>query len=269
MPPYIPPTDKYAAPEQVNGSNKVDARTDIYAIGKILQQMPCAKRYSKVIQRCTATDPDLRYPSVAEMMKHVTNSHRRLWPWLLAFFVMAVVISAYFFLRQDRPQPSTNHNTPQTEAQPISQTEQQGNTSDVTVEEQPVTEPAEAKSSEITPKQTEPLPVEVKDITVPVPKPADINTLRKELKELCQPLFDKQLAAYRDSSYESMGYIRFSRLTSDFKQSMNPLYWQLWEKRYNTIGSISQLDFFRECAENSNRFIDNLYEDMLRNDQAK
>ena len=29
-------TDKYAAPEQLNGLSKVDARTDIYAIGKIL-----------------------------------------------------------------------------------------------------------------------------------------------------------------------------------------------------------------------------------------
>lgn len=266
-------TDKYAAPEQLNDSNKVDARTDIYAIGKILQLLPCAKRYSKVISRCTANDPEQRYSSVTEIEQQISDRHIVLWPWLLALLILAVIISAFFFIRHNDSKPSFNPDTPQTEAKPatqhVSQTEHQDETEIVTNEGQPVTEPTEAESSETTPEQVEPSPVEVKDIKVATPKPTDINTLRKELKELCQPLFDKQLAVYRDSSYERMGYIRFTRLTSDFKQSVNPLYWQLWEQRYKAIGSISQPDFFLECAENSNRFIDDLYEDMLRNDQTK
>ena len=62
-------TDKYAAPEQLNGSEKVDVRTDIYAIGRILQTLPCAHYYNKVIKRCTAQKMDDRYSSIEELQK--------------------------------------------------------------------------------------------------------------------------------------------------------------------------------------------------------
>ena len=44
-------TDKYAAPEQIHGE-LVDARTDIYAIGKLMESLPLPPIYNKVKNRC-------------------------------------------------------------------------------------------------------------------------------------------------------------------------------------------------------------------------
>ncbi len=70
-------TTGYAAPEQY-GLNQTDERTDIYAIGVLMNVMltgepPERKLYSgklkKVIVKCTQTIPDNRYQNVSELKK--------------------------------------------------------------------------------------------------------------------------------------------------------------------------------------------------------
>ena len=94
-------TDKYAAPEQLNESAKVDARTDIYAIGRILQTLPCAHYYNKVIQLCTAKEMESRYASADEILQ---SMHSR-WPWwtaaLAVMFIAALVIYYVLHLSSD------------------------------------------------------------------------------------------------------------------------------------------------------------------------
>ena len=87
-------TDKYAAPEQLNDSNKVDARTDIYAIGRILEQMPCARFYKKVIRRCTAPKPEDRYQTIYEIWHDVK---RKTVPGLAIGIAILIVLSVLFF----------------------------------------------------------------------------------------------------------------------------------------------------------------------------
>ena len=90
-------TDKYAAPEQIGGSAKPDARMDIYAIGRILQTLPCADIYNKVIRRCTATNPSMRYQRVADIDVAISRRHPY---WLVVAIIMVcIVLSIVFFWR--------------------------------------------------------------------------------------------------------------------------------------------------------------------------
>jgi serine/threonine protein kinase len=98
-------TDKYAAPEQLNGSSIVDARTDIYAIGKILQNLPNSHIYNKVIARCTATDPSNRYQSIEELQSALKRTVPRM--SLLLLMVVAIGLMTALFLFFQKPTKAT------------------------------------------------------------------------------------------------------------------------------------------------------------------
>lgn len=88
-------TDAFAAPEQLMGG-VVDIRTDIYAIGKILECLPDHTIYNKVIARCTAKDPSDRYQSLEEILRDV-SCRKHYWPVvavLLSICVILVVVIA-------------------------------------------------------------------------------------------------------------------------------------------------------------------------------
>lgn len=70
-------TTGYAAPEQY-GLSQTDARADIYAMGVLLNilltgQHPTAKlasgRMGRIIQRCTMTNQDKRFPNILALME--------------------------------------------------------------------------------------------------------------------------------------------------------------------------------------------------------
>lgn len=71
-------TTQYAAPEQLAG-RKVDVRTDIYAVGKILELLPHHPIYNKVIKRCLDKNPQNRYQTIAELQKalSVRNNNKK------------------------------------------------------------------------------------------------------------------------------------------------------------------------------------------------
>ena len=83
-------TDKYAAPEQINGE-LVDARTDIYAIGKILDTLPLPSIYNKVKERCLKELPAERFQSTEEI-KACLPSERKRWPWLVLVILGLMVL---------------------------------------------------------------------------------------------------------------------------------------------------------------------------------
>ncbi len=77
-------TKKYAAPEQY-GYAQTDARTDVYALGVILNRMLTGKYPSKevypgkmgdIIRKCIQFDPAARYQSVGELMRDLSGKGR-------------------------------------------------------------------------------------------------------------------------------------------------------------------------------------------------
>lgn len=97
-------TPQFAAPEQLHG-DQVDERTDIYAIGRIMEQLPCHHIYNKVIAHCTAPDKAYRYQSVAALEQAIANQrlstfHRMM---LMLFTLTSIVLT--FFLLNYQPAP--------------------------------------------------------------------------------------------------------------------------------------------------------------------
>ena len=87
-------TKGYAAPEQFGGRGQSDARTDIYCFGVTIYHLvtgknPCEPPYrlypiryinpglspglESIIQRCTRSDPDERYPDCGELLQALSN----------------------------------------------------------------------------------------------------------------------------------------------------------------------------------------------------
>ena len=120
-------TAKYAAPEMLDGSTVPDVQTDIYAIGKILQQLPCAKRYAKVTRRCMDDDPMMRYSSVSEIEQQMKGRRMPLWAWLLAFLVLAVSLSAFFLYQQKSSEVVSGLSRPQAASQSDVRIGEEGN----------------------------------------------------------------------------------------------------------------------------------------------
>lgn len=116
-------TDAYAAPEQFT-DGAVDVRTDIYAIGRILDCLPDHTIYYKVIARCTAEDPSDRYQSIEEIL-HDVSHRRQYWPVvaILAVLVAAIILGVAFFSHQPESVPVLPKDTlaPESIANPIQQ----------------------------------------------------------------------------------------------------------------------------------------------------
>lgn len=69
-------TIEYAAPEQF-GYSQTDLRSDIYSIGVVFSELnigkevPFAKEWKRLVDKCTSFDPENRYKNVAELKKDV------------------------------------------------------------------------------------------------------------------------------------------------------------------------------------------------------
>lgn len=62
-------TPSYASPELL-AQGDVDARSDIFSLGRIMQLIFGAKRYAKVSTRCVANNRDDRYDNVDQLIHH-------------------------------------------------------------------------------------------------------------------------------------------------------------------------------------------------------
>lgn len=90
-------TNTYAAPEQKNGE-QTDCRTDIYALGQIIQLL-FPRRYKQIVRRCTQPNPSLRYETVTALkraLQQATYAPR----WIaISLIILALLLIPFFSLR--------------------------------------------------------------------------------------------------------------------------------------------------------------------------
>ena len=98
-------TSRFAAPEQLDGSNDLDARTDIYALGRVLIEMGGAglpSPFRRIADRCTREFKSDRYQAVDEILLAMNRSRRRLWGMVAAFVLIALIGAGTYYHQADR-----------------------------------------------------------------------------------------------------------------------------------------------------------------------
>lgn len=95
----------FAAPEQMDGSADVDARSDIYAVGKLLsyilsrtqlQHNKMAKQYERLIRECVAEQEDDRYQCADEVLRALDTPSRTKRKWTVVCLLLVVGIVGFF-----------------------------------------------------------------------------------------------------------------------------------------------------------------------------
>lgn len=112
-------TTQYAAPEQLAG-RKVDVRTDIYAVGKILELLPHPPVYNKVIKRCLNKNPQNRYPSIADLKAALATKKivrkNMMWVASITVVVFSFLLLSFVFKFSSVPNPAIKNTSVQEEA---------------------------------------------------------------------------------------------------------------------------------------------------------
>lgn len=103
-------TDAFAAPEQLSTVNgNLSTRTDIYAIGKVLDLLPSSYKYNKVIARCTAECPKDRYQSVGDIL-HDIDGKRPFSSYVTTVVaIVAALIACLVFITRHQESSPVKH----------------------------------------------------------------------------------------------------------------------------------------------------------------
>lgn len=115
-------TTQYAAPEQLAG-RKVDVRTDIYAVGKILELLPHPPVYNKVIKRCLNKNPQNRYQTIADLKAALATKKivrkNMMWVASITVVVFSFLLLSFVFKFSSVPNPAIKNTSVQEEADTI------------------------------------------------------------------------------------------------------------------------------------------------------
>lgn len=238
-------TDKYSAPEQTDGSGNVDVRTDIFAIGRILQQMPLLPHlYNKVAEKCTKADKESRFQSIDELSRYIQSQYAKkrrakLSSVLLVIFI-AVSATVYLCMPQGTGKTVVAHDTVYV-SQPS-----RGNVESKADSMKLKTTSTNASNSNST--STRPMAV--------LTTTDSLLRFRNELSAAVQKVYKTTLFTYKDSSYDSHtsdGFLRKSdelknlshkaaiRLAGKYPSVSKDQVEQMWYNEVNGIlGSVGQ-----------------------------
>ena len=100
-------TKSYAAPEQL-ASEELDCRSDLYAFGRILEQL-FPSHYRRVVKKCLQPQREKRYSSAAEVEAAMTTCERqhRILPWMvLALAIVGMLLAAILTWTRSHEKPT-------------------------------------------------------------------------------------------------------------------------------------------------------------------
>ena len=126
-------TSGYIAPEQFLPGAKAEPRTDIYSLGKVIDDMAKAthdKRLEEMALLCCVSDPKLRPSSIEKLRILFSKGPRQHWlVMLLSFFVLALllIIGFTYFLRYQNNPSSEGNTSPKGQVSSESHTQSNGN----------------------------------------------------------------------------------------------------------------------------------------------
>jgi len=196
-------TDRFAAPEQLTGDN-VDERTDIYALGRIIEQLPEHNIYNKVIARCTASDKHDRFQSIDELSRTLKkrSSFIRYFLFLLLLAASTLLVNMLFSHEPDKDEQALM-------AAPIVQVD--------TVPKKKVAQPSTS--------------VIVKE-KIAKPTPSDPTELmKKEMSQLMDKAYQSTIATFCDSIFPSPSVGKlWSKVSTDFHSQTVQIADQLVQK---------------------------------------
>lgn len=166
-------TNRFAAPEQLTGGNP-DVRTDLYAIGKILELLPNHHIYNKVIAHFTAPEKADRYQSVDEVLQDVNHKRSYLLYSLILTIVIVALLIAIALFTQPASQPASVPN-------------------DMKIQNDTI---------ELSRDSLQTLPS--KAINAPIPQTRDdVTQMKKDLEKMINEVYRSTISSFCDSVFPS------------------------------------------------------------------
>jgi len=235
-------TDKYAAPEQKDVSSQVDARTDIYAIGRILQTLPCANFYKRIIRWCTAQEPGKRFQSVDDIRRSMRLPASLVRVLLPVFLLLVAILLVFMFWHrpQDTPVPSDA-------------TKEVSPPDTVILSQKPSIEKGDASLPDILPASPESKP-DVRS-AAPLPQPNGSAGAKPDGSTLTTPSFD-QSTRPSPSVSSSLPPLSESEMEKQIRTTISPVFQRVmgslrdstWNRNTQEIYNNRSLSLLQQCG---------------------